>query len=524
MRHYILFTLLLCFSSILFAGDLKTLILQPGPQDGFDAYINSVYPDQVGWDKGLLVTAWTLGGQAYIGKSLVRFDLSQLSPGDSIVSAKFSLFFDPEGSWPEQYGDNQAHIRRITGDWNYMTVTWNTQPAVSESDKIYLPQSTQPQQDYTDIDVTNYARLWQKNVAQNHGMIVSLDTETPYACLVFAPSDRDIPSVRPKLVITYYSCIPPVANFVFTIKGFDVAFKDKSTSAQSWLWKFGDGQTSTLQNPIHHYTASGTYPVSLFVKDTCGFSTFTDSVTIHCIPPKAGFYYNLDFPIYSFHDTTVSFNHLSWRWDFGDGTTSTLQNPKHIFKEQGTYRVCLVATDICSSDTACTAITFILPEAGFKMQQNDLNDLEMKFTDMTIGSTGWQWSFGDGDSSSVQNPIHIYSDYGNYLVCLKVNQAGRDSTSCGSLNLTKLKVGSCTVQLFPNPPENGLIHLIFSCKSPYANATLTDILGHKIYTKEIFDIIANNKIDILLPTLASGIYFIKIDSPDSSRLFKLVIP
>ena len=78
MRHYILFTLLLCFSSILFAGDLKTLILQPGPQDGFDAYINSVYPDQVGWDKGLLVTAWTLGGQAYIGKSLVRFDLSQL--------------------------------------------------------------------------------------------------------------------------------------------------------------------------------------------------------------------------------------------------------------------------------------------------------------------------------------------------------------------------------------------------------------------------------------------------------------
>ncbi|MEI8005614.1 MAG: PKD domain-containing protein [Bacteroidota bacterium] len=448
MKPYIFLALFFCFTSAIFAGDLKTLVLQPGPQNGFDAYINSVYPDQVGWNKGLLVTAWTLGGVSYVGKSLLRFDLSQLGSDDSIISAKLSLFFDPEGSWPEQYGLNEGHIRRITGNWDYMTVTWNTQPDVSESDKIDLPQSTLPQQNYTDIDVTGFAQLWKKDAYENHGMMVSLDTQTPYACLVFAPSDRDIPAVRPRLVITYTSCKPPVA----------------------------------------------------------------------------GFFYNLDFPVYTFHDTSVSYSPLSWHWDFGDGKTSTLKNPRHIYIKQGNYKVCLQVSDNCSSDAACTKIVFILPTRDFKMEQNTVNDLEVRFTDMTNGATGWQWSFGDGDSSSVRNPVHSYKQYGDYLVCMKAKLPGKDSTSCGSLNLTSLDPGSCSVTMFPNPPTDKVIYLLFACDEAYADISVSDIFGHRVYLRQFSNIISNNKIDLSFPTLPSGLYFLKVDYPAGSSLLKMVIP
>ncbi len=275
---------------------------------------------------------------------------------------------------------------------------------------------------------------------------------------------------------------------------------------------------------MHHYTFSGTYLVSLFVQDSCGPASFQDSIVINCIPPGAGFFYHLDFPVYTFHDTSVSYSPLSWHWDFGDGKTSTLKNPRHVYIKQGNYTVCLRVSDNCSSDTACSKIVFILPSQDFKMEQNSVNDLEVRFTDMSSDATGWQWSFGDGDSSSVRNPVHSYKHYGDYLVCMTATLPGKDSTSCGSLSLTSLDPGSCSVTMFPNPPTDKVIHLLFACDEAYADVSVSDIFGHRVYLRQFSNIIANNQIDLSFPTLPSGLYFLKVDYPAGSSLLKMVIP
>lgn len=524
MRPLILVFFLLFFCGISEGGDLKTLILQPGPQNGCDAYINSYYPDEIGTEKGLLVTAWTLGGDAYVGKSLLRFDLSMLSSTDSIVSAKLSLFFDPAGAWPQHEGDNAAHIRRVTEHWDQYSVTWNNQPAVSESDKIYLSPSVLPQQDYSDIDVTSWARLWQKSSDLNNGVMVSLDTQVPYACLVFAPCDRNIATVRPKLVITYTGCAKPLASFDFSVDGYNVGFHDKSSSALIWSWQFGDGQSSTEKNPVHRYELAGDYPVSLTVEDSCGSSSFTDTVSIKCNKPQAGFFYCQNYLDCAFYDTSISGNQLSWRWDFGDGNYSTLKNPQHTYAEQGTYRVCLLVTDACGNDTALTEIALNLPLRGFTVSQDKENDLTAAFVDLQETSTDWVWAFGDGDSSRIQNPVHTYKNYGIFPVYMKNYAQGGFRIYRDTIELKKLEGNTFDVQVFPNPLENGIISLLFSCDVPLAEITFRDLLGNIVYQKQINEIKANVKIALPVHFMSSGVFFLRIKFLSFSKAIKIVIP
>ncbi len=351
-------------------GELKTLILQPGPQNGFDAFINSAIPDEPGYDKGFLVTAWTYLGSPYVGKDLIRFDLSELSSSDSIIDARFNLYFDPNGSWPEHSGDNEAYIRRITQPWDFMTATWNNQPDVTEEGKIYLPPSVLPQEDYTDIDVTDYVKLWRADPDQNYGMMVSLVTQEPYACLVFGSSDTEMGSDRPKLVVTYMTCDPPVADFTYTIEEKTVTFEDLSTSATSWNWEFGDGYSSTLQDPLHTYQQYGIYEVCLSIEDSCGTDTICDTIKV-CVDPDPHYWYKTENLIVSFFDSSTM--PLSWLWDFGDGFFSDMQNPVHVFSDSGTYYVCETVTNYCGTETYCDSIT--LKSTGVLHYSGDLQFL-----------------------------------------------------------------------------------------------------------------------------------------------------
>jgi serine protease len=157
---------------------------------------------------------------------------------------------------------------------------------------------------------------------------------------------------------------PPVAAFSGTpLSGtypLTVTFTDASTnSPTSWAWTFGDGGTSTLQNPSHQYTAAGTYTVSLTATNAYGSNTLTKTGYITVTAP------NTNPPVAAFTGTptsgnvplTVAFTDqstntpTSWAWTFGDGGTSTLQNPSHIYTTAGTYTVALTATNAYGSNT-----------------------------------------------------------------------------------------------------------------------------------------------------------------------------
>jgi serine protease AprX len=154
---------------------------------------------------------------------------------------------------------------------------------------------------------------------------------------------------------------PPVADFVGTpttgCLPLAVSFTDLSSGdITSWSWDFGDGNTSSLQNPSHTYQNAGAYTVSLTVTGTSGSDTETktDYISVEDIP-SADFSGN---PVTGCAPLGVNFTDLSsgnpnqWSWDFGDGGSSNLQNPNHTYQNAGTYSVTLTATNSCGSDVA----------------------------------------------------------------------------------------------------------------------------------------------------------------------------
>ncbi|MDW5554869.1 PKD domain-containing protein, partial [Methanosarcina sp.] len=153
----------------------------------------------------------------------------------------------------------------------------------------------------------------------------------------------------------------PAANFTSSATSgkapLNVKFTDTSTGTPAtWKWTFGDGTSSTQQNPTHKYSKAGTYTVILTVKNAVGSNTVTKTDYIKVTEKPAA---NFTSSVTSGKaPLTVAFNDTStglptkWKWNFGDGTSSTIQNPKHRYSKAGSYTVTLTATNAAGSSTA----------------------------------------------------------------------------------------------------------------------------------------------------------------------------
>ncbi|WAC04658.1 MAG: PKD domain-containing protein [Methanoregula sp.] len=137
-----------------------------------------------------------------------------------------------------------------------------------------------------------------------------------------------------------------------------VQFTDVSTGpVTSWLWIFGDGNTSIIQGPLYTYPDAGTYTVSLTVSNGTGTNTQTRAnyITVMTPPPVASF---TGIPTSGTAPITVAFTDTStnsptsWAWNFGDAETSSIQNPSHQYTSAGNYTVTLTATNAVGSNTA----------------------------------------------------------------------------------------------------------------------------------------------------------------------------
>lgn len=174
-------------------------------------------------------------------------------------------------------------------------------------------------------------------------------------CVVGTKQDRS-PYINESIIPT--AANPPVANFTGVpttiLEGETVTFTDASQYAAEWSWTFGDGGTSIEQNPVHTYTAAGTYTVSLYVSNTLGNDTETKinyiTVNINTNPPTTDFVadntnVNVGTAV-NFTDLSIN-NPESWEWTFDGGTpaTSTDQNPSVVYNIPGTYDVSLTATN-----------------------------------------------------------------------------------------------------------------------------------------------------------------------------------
>lgn len=196
----------------------------------------------------------------------------------------------------------------------------------------------------------------------------------------------------------------------------------------SWQWSFGDGTTSTSATPSHTYTATGTYTVKLVYTTSAGC---TDSVIITDAvrtgtKPKAAFTLTpkdaCAFQPISFTDNSTG-PVTEWLWTFGDGGTSTQQNPLYGYSDTGWFHVQLIVLNNTCPDTIriLNAVHIKPPIARFSVQNNCIDKYTKNFIDASIGATSWFWTFGDGVTSTQKSPVHTYAATGLYQVNLTVS-------------------------------------------------------------------------------------------------------
>lgn len=237
-----------------------------------------------------------------------------------------------------------------------------------------------------------------------------------------------------------------VASFWHSSNLLTCSFYDNSTNATSWSWDFGDGSTSTIQNPTHTYSQQGTFHVCLTItKDTCS-DTYCDWVYVGC-DAYAHFYYYATGTTIHFYDNADSLINpllLLYSWNFGDGNTSTLNDPVHTYSTPGNYNVCLIVQDtsLTCADTFCNTITVNCIYVNFSINHVCQPKYTYSFTDNTVGNiTHRLWEFGDGQTDTTQNPIHTFPIWGNYNVCLTVtNDSGCTSQQCNTIHINCCEV------------------------------------------------------------------------------------
>lgn len=280
----------------------------------------------------------------------------------------------------------------------------------------------------------------------------------------------------------------PAARFISTDSTgcfpLTVNFTDQSSVADgtitSWLWDFGDGNTSTAQNSQHTYTNQGNFNVSLQVRSNKGClqsitklnyivlnngvkGDFSIGASANCRPPT---------PI-SFTNNSTGTGSLTYQWLFGDGGTSTIANPTHTYNAAGTYTVKLIVRN----NAGCTdtiekinAITIGTVTAAFTNPAIVCAGNYFTITNSSVPTpVSSFWTFGNGNTSTALNPLVMYPLPGNYTIKLRSNfGACADSVTH-------------SIQVLPKPTAAFSATNTNSCKPPLTVPFTSSAIGAVSY-------------------------------------------
>ena len=253
---------------------------------------------------------------------------------------------------------------------------------------------------------------------------------------------------------------------------FSPTFNDASTAEGSstiidWQWNFGNGASSTDQNPSYSYPSIGTYEVSLIVTDDNGCDSTavkTDYITVSS-PPTASFTVtptsSCSTPL-EISLTNTSTNSaggttgLTYEWDFGDNETSSSANPGgHVYDTLGNFTLTLAV----SQNESCTRVQIAninvgSPEAIINVDDTICIGVNTQYFNNSNGGTSYEWSFDDGGSSTSENPFHVFNTSGNHIVELITKDFGCNDTTQKTI--------------FVQEPEVTLTgSLSYKCEEPY---------------------------------------------------------
>ncbi len=266
-------------------------------------------------------------------------------------------------------------------------------------------------------------------------------------------------------MVSFYNPIAMFDNDVACV-GVETCFYDLSVanadSISTWIWNFGNGNSSSSQNPCIVYTSPGVYIVTLVVVNSDGCFSEPATVTLNVdYPPEAEFIANpacfLDSTSFINITDTHDIEIASWSWNFGDpitgvNNTSDLFEPIHLFSEEGPFDVTLEVENIngCISSFVETIMVDSLPDANFSMPDTVAVGVEFTITDLSLAYGSpillRSWDFGDGQTAINPNPvIHTYTSPGSYEICLHVeNFSGCTDSICYTITISELPFADFT--------------------------------------------------------------------------------
>ena len=224
------------------------------------------------------------------------------------------------------------------------------------------------------------------------------------------------------------SCISPA----------DVQFDNNSTGAIGFEWDLGNGQTSALNDPVGTYAQPDTYTIELVAENQYGCTdTTTADFTVY--PTPVADYTVLPNPAcatYPVQFTDNSQNNSIWQWYFGDGGTSNDEDPVYTYMLPGAYDITLIVQGAGGcTDTLIVDDGMIVnptPVAAFSYDTLLSIDNALQFNNLSTESISWWWDFGDNETSTDFEPVHLFPADGDaFVICLvAVNELQCPDTVC----------------------------------------------------------------------------------------------
>lgn len=233
--------------------------------------------------------------------------------------------------------------------------------------------------------------------------------------------------------------VAPTANWLSLNRCFkdSTQFIDQSTPLAGdpivqWNWDFGNGQTSSLQNPKHRYASPGNYTVDLLIQAQNGCrERLTQNIRIHALP-QAQFASvgNCSNEAIGFSDQSTAGDTViqAWSWNFGQpgnpSNTSSLQNPSHLFNASGAQQVQLIITDAnnCQKDTTKSVVLAEAPVAQFQFEEPCENQAVTFQNQSSVSApanlSNYFWDFNGSGTSTAVSPSKSYTSFGNKTTTL----------------------------------------------------------------------------------------------------------
>ncbi|MCI4671621.1 MAG: M36 family metallopeptidase [Bacteroidia bacterium] len=509
-----------------------------------------IHADTVGSWSIILRDAYSGGGNIIgnasfsinqVGGQRVQLSLRIPGPGQYSISGNlYGLYRNDQGSYPyflqgvasisSGYGSIGSGPYYSFYDWELSEPDCQTDFSVANVRVVdpsftFSPQTASGEVSFSNSTNNGQTWLWDfgdGNTANSQNPIHTYHATGTYlvslsvnGLCVFQDSIQIVSLARP--IADFGSQISSSCSSVLT-------FTDSSVQLpESWIWDFGDGNMDSAQNPVHRYEESGSYPVTLIVSNGQGADTIQKIVKVN-LPAGPVLADEIICEGDSINLTASGSGTYIWFDVVGDtlfrgstfGTGSLFKDSSYFIREVFLNSMGEIE---CFSELVEVKVEVSIADFSF-LEVNPPGTVE--FTDLSKDAISWLWDFGDGNTSTLRDPIHFYNSIGNYEVRLRINGrcTHKDTIAVTLLNNEAL-LAIPAFRLIPNPTQ-GKCELVFGKPTVEKfQARILNLSGQVVNEMSLAAGLQSYTLE--LENLSPGIYFLEVQSSKSRQGIKFII-